>query len=57
MSLPLYGLDKELAEKQEAKYDVSRELEAREWIEQVIGSKLPQGDFFEALKDGVALVK
>ncbi|KAJ2998328.1 hypothetical protein HDV02_004642 [Globomyces sp. JEL0801] len=32
MSLPLYGMDKELAEKAAAKYDVNREKEAREWL-------------------------
>ena len=55
--LPLYGLDKELAEKQAEKYDVNREREAREWIELVIGEKLKGSDFFDALKDGVALIK
>ncbi|KAI8804170.1 calponin homology domain-containing protein [Cladochytrium replicatum] len=57
-SLPLYGLDKELAEKQAAKYDPAREQEVRTFIESVVGEPLPSGkSFAEALKDGQTLCK
>jgi hypothetical protein len=51
----LYGLDRELAEKAAAKYDVGLEGEARAWMEAVLGHGLGGGTFHEALKDGVAL--
>ncbi|KAI9003228.1 calponin homology domain-containing protein [Gaertneriomyces semiglobifer] len=55
--IPLYGLDKELAERQAAKYDPQREKQAREWIEEVVGEKFPSDDFQESLKNGVLLCK
>ncbi|KAI8905357.1 calponin homology domain-containing protein [Powellomyces hirtus] len=54
---PIYGLDKELAAKAAAKYDPSREAEARQWIETVTGEKFPADGFQESLKDGVLLCK
>ena len=53
----LYGLDRELAEKQAAKYSPQMEQEARAWIEAVIGEPLGDGSFQEVLKSGVALCK
>ncbi|KAI8916119.1 calponin homology domain-containing protein [Gorgonomyces haynaldii] len=57
MSLPIYGLDKELAEKQASKYDVEKEKEAKYWIEEVLREPFPPGDFQENLKDGVILTR
>ena len=57
-SLPVYGIDRELAEKQKSKYDPQQEQEARLWIEQVIGERLPSTqDFISSLRSGVVLVK
>ncbi|OAJ39911.1 hypothetical protein BDEG_23708 [Batrachochytrium dendrobatidis JEL423] len=57
MSAPIYGLDKELADKAASKYDPKREIEAKEWIEAVVGEKFPSSNFQDSLKDGVLLVK
>ncbi|KAF9929031.1 Calponin-3 [Modicella reniformis] len=58
MSTPTkYGMDREIAAKLAAKYDVGREVEARQWIEAVIGESLPHPDFQTSLKDGVILCK
>eukprot|EP00928_Gymnodinium_smaydae_P012837 TRINITY_DN1468_c0_g1_i1.p1 TRINITY_DN1468_c0_g1~~TRINITY_DN1468_c0_g1_i1.p1 ORF type:complete len:424 (+),score=105.35 TRINITY_DN1468_c0_g1_i1:103-1374(+) len=54
MALPLYGMDKELHEKRNAKYDVNAENEAAEWIEAITKHKV-KGKFAEALKSGVVL--
>lgn len=51
-----YGLDAELAKKAADKYDVTMELEARNWIETIAQVKL-DSEFGMALKDGVALCK
>jgi hypothetical protein len=50
----LYGMDKELADKQAAKWDPKLEAEARAWIEAVLGEKL-EGSLHEALKSGIVL--
>lgn len=57
MSVPIYGLDKELANKQASKYDPKREQEVREWIESLSGEKFSSPDFYSSLKDGVLLCK
>ncbi|KAF8983325.1 Muscle-specific protein 20 [Entomortierella lignicola] len=58
MSAPRkYGIDREIAAKLAAKYDVGREVEAREWIEAVIGEPFPSPEFQPSLKDGVILCK
>lgn len=44
-----------MAEKQNAKYDLQQEAEAKLWVESVTGKKL-DGDFFDALKDGTVLL-
>eukprot|EP00761_Pharyngomonas_kirbyi_P011977 gb/GECH01012003.1/.p1 GENE.gb/GECH01012003.1/~~gb/GECH01012003.1/.p1 ORF type:complete len:290 (+),score=74.46 gb/GECH01012003.1/:1-870(+) len=54
---PLYGLDRELAQKQAAKKDPKAEAEVRGWIEAVTGEKFASSDFQESLKDGVLLCK
>ena len=51
----LYGLDKELAEKAAAKYDIGMEHKCREWIEAVTGDKLGESTLQEELKNGVVL--
>ena len=51
----LYGMDKELAEKQAAKWDPKLEAEARQWIEAVTGMEIG-ADLHEGLKSGVILV-
>ncbi|KAJ1660693.1 calponin [Dispira simplex] len=53
---PLYGLDKEIAAKLQAKYDPQREQEARTWLETILNENLA-GDFMDCLKDGVVLCK
>jgi hypothetical protein len=54
---PLYGLDKELNDKKNAKYDPGQEREVREWIEQVTGEKFKSSSFHESLKNGQLLCK
>ncbi|KAI8992012.1 calponin homology domain-containing protein [Mycotypha africana] len=54
---PLYGIDKEIHARIDAKYSVEREKEARQWIEDLIGEKFPSEDFAESLKDGTILCK
>ena len=51
----LYGMDKELAEKQAAKWDPKLEAEARQWIEAVTGMEIG-ADLHEGLKSGEILV-
>ena len=53
----LYGLDKELAQKAEEKYDIEKENQVRRWIEEVIEEEFPHEDFFESLKNGAILCK
>lgn len=40
-----------------SKYTPQAADEARDWIEGILGQKLPPGDLLDALKDGVALCK
>lgn len=66
-AVPIYGIDKELAAKQAAKYDKQRELEARVWLEAVlqqpgilaVGAQKDDDsqDFLNKLKDGQILAK
>jgi len=55
--IPVYGIDRELEEKKNARYDANREQEVRGWIETVLGEKLSAGSFADALKDGHVLCK
>lgn len=54
---PLYGLDRELAEKQAGKYDPEREQQAQRWIEAVLKEPVfaPGVDLHAGLKDGLVL--
>ncbi|KAJ3041997.1 Muscle-specific protein 20 [Rhizophlyctis rosea] len=56
-AVPIYGLDRELAEKAQAKYDPERERQAREWVENVTGEKIEDPSLQEGLKDGVLICK
>ena len=47
----------EIHRKIQSKYSIELELEARGWIESVIGEPLPSDDFHESLKDGIILCK
>lgn len=53
--VPLYGLDKELAEKAAAKYDHAAEARCRQWIEALTGAPLGDGPLSSELKSGVRL--
>ena len=53
----LYGIDRELAAKAAAKYDVGREGEVRRWIEAVTGERLGGGSLQQCLKSGVVLCR
>jgi hypothetical protein len=50
-------LDVDLQAKEVLKYDTELEAGAREWIEAVLGEKLPHPDFLTNLKDGVILCR
>eukprot|EP00298_Acanthocystis_sp_HF-20_P002248 c12689_g1_i1.p1 GENE.c12689_g1_i1~~c12689_g1_i1.p1 ORF type:complete len:307 (+),score=153.86 c12689_g1_i1:46-921(+) len=53
-----FGLDRELAAKQAAKYDPALEEEARKFVSQKSGVQIPSGkNCLAVLKDGVALCK
>jgi hypothetical protein len=52
-----YGLDAELEAKRKGKYDPAREVEAKQWIIDVIGEEFPGEDFQECLKNGQILCK
>jgi transgelin len=51
------SLDKDLRKVRLDKYTPTAANEARSWIEDVLGEKLPSADLLEGLKDGVALCK
>jgi hypothetical protein len=51
---PVYGMDKELRDKQMGKYDKDKERQVLEWIGAVTGTRL-SGDLHSALKSGVVL--
>ena len=50
-----YGLDAEIALKQQAKFDYDLERRLREWIEETLGEKLSDDDLGNALKSGIVL--
>jgi hypothetical protein len=52
--LPIYGLDADLKAKAEAKYDLSAEDQAAQWVEDITGVKV-QGEFGAALRTGQVL--
>jgi len=51
------SLDKDLRQLRLDKYTARAANEARKWIEEVLGERLPPGDLLDALKDGVALCR
>ncbi|KAG6012508.1 hypothetical protein E4U43_007747 [Claviceps pusilla] len=51
------SLDKDLRRLRLEKYTPAAANEARAWIEEALGHKLPSPDLLEGLKDGVALCK
>jgi transgelin len=51
------SLDKDLRKMRLDKYTPSAANEARSWIEDVLGDRLPGSDLLDGLKDGVALCK
>jgi hypothetical protein len=51
------SLDKDLRKMRLDKYTPAAANEARSWIEEALGEKLPSSDLLEGLKDGVALCK
>lgn len=51
------SLDKDLRKLRLDKYTPEAANEARSWIEEALGEKLPSQDLLEGLKDGVALCK
>merc|ERR1712217_493933 len=50
-----YGIDKELKDKQTAKYDVGLEMEVTQWIESVTGESRGDASMHDWLKSGVVL--
>lgn len=51
------SLDKDLRKMRLDKYTPGAANEARSWIENTLGERLPSGDLLDALKDGVALCR
>lgn len=51
------SLDKDLRNMRLSKYTPKAANEVRDWIEEVLGERLPSSDLLEGLKDGVALCK
>ncbi|KAJ6446416.1 rRNA-processing protein EFG1 [Purpureocillium lavendulum] len=51
------SLDKDLRQMRLDKYTPAAANEARKWIEETLGERLPSSDLLEGLKDGVALCK
>ncbi|KAI9763688.1 MAG: hypothetical protein M1840_009161 [Geoglossum simile] len=51
------SLDRDLRNLRLSKYTPQAANEVREWIEEVLGERLPGGDLLEGLRDGTALCK
>jgi hypothetical protein len=51
------SLDKDLRKLRLDKYTPAAANEARQWIEDILGERLPPGDLLDVLKDGVALCR
>uniref|UniRef100_T1IU40 Calponin n=1 Tax=Strigamia maritima TaxID=126957 RepID=T1IU40_STRMM len=54
---PEYGLSAEISRKIAGKRDPQVEQEVLEWIETIIGERLPNAPYEEVLKDGIVLCK
>lgn len=51
------SLDQDMRKLRLDRYTPGAAKEVRNWIEGILGEKLPPGDLMDALKDGVALCK
>lgn len=51
------SLDKDLRKMRLDKYTPAAANEAKTWIEDTLGERLPSSDLLEGLKDGTALCK
>ncbi len=51
------SLDKDLRNLRLSKYTPQAAKEVRDWIEEVLHERLPNGDLLEVLKDGVILCR
>ena len=51
------SLDKDLRNLRLGKYTPQVANEIREWIDEILGERLPSGDLLDVLKDGTALCK
>jgi hypothetical protein len=51
------SLDQDMRKLRMSRYTPSAANEARTWIEETLGEKLPSGDLLEALKDGTVLCR
>lgn len=51
------SLDRDLRKLRLEKYTPAAASEARQWIESVLGDRLPEGDLLDGLRDGVALCR
>jgi len=51
------SLDQDMKRLRMGRYTPQAANEARSWIEDILGERLPPGDLLEALKDGIALCR
>lgn len=51
------SLDKDLRQLRLDKYTPAQANEAKAWMENILGERLPSSDLLDGLKDGVALCK
>jgi hypothetical protein len=51
------SLDKDLRQMRLDKYTPQAAKEVRDWIEEILGERLPNGDLLEALRDGLNLCR
>ena len=51
------SLDKDLRKMRLDRYTPAAALEAKDWIESILGDRLSSPDLLEGLKDGVALCR
>jgi transgelin len=51
------SLDKDLRQMRLDKYTPQAAKEVRDWIEEILGDRLQNGDLLEALRDGLILCR
>jgi hypothetical protein len=51
------SLDQDMKKLRLSRYTPSAANEARMWIEEILGEKLPNGDLLDSLKDGTILCR